>query len=135
MNGQYRVMRAGLAVLAAVGIGACEGANLFKGEDPVSATPPEILQIIAPASMNVPGTVNVEIRAVAERGMDEVLVQYSGALTDDQPYGFDGETGVVTVNSSLTIDNAADSLLILRVTATDIGNRTSAAVFDTIRVN
>ena len=135
MSGQYRAVRAGLAVLAAVGIGACEGANLFKGEDPVSATPPEILQIIAPSSMTAPGTVNVEVRAVAERGMDEVLIQYTGALADDQPYGFDGETGVVTVESSLDIETAADSLLILRVTATDIGGRTSAAVFDTIRVN
>lgn len=136
MSSHRRAMRAGVAVLALVlGIGACEGSNLFEGEDPVSATPPEILQVTAPFSVTVPTTVQVEIRAIAERGLDEVLVQYSGALTDDQPFGFDGQTSVVTINSTLDIDTALDSLLILRVTATDVGGRSSDAVLDTIRVN
>lgn len=131
-----RALASTAAILSVtIAAAACEGANLFKGEDPVSATPPEILQITAPFSADVPGTVNVEVRAIAERGMDEVLIQYSGALTDDQPFGFDGQTGVVTVNSTLDIDTALDSLLIVRVTATDIGGRSSDAVIDTIRVN
>lgn len=122
------------AIALAAVLAACEGSNLFEGQVVVDA--PEILSVTAPNSVDVPADFDITATAIAPGGMDRVVFVYSALPIDPDTVEFNGETNQVnaTVNVQVPV-LAADTFLIVSVTARDIGGRVSPAFLDTVFVN
>jgi hypothetical protein len=131
-RGAHIVRAAGAALVLVLGLGACEGDNLFRGTPPVTDGPPQVTQLLVPATARTAEEIPVLVRANARRGLDEVIVRYRGALDTDQNFGFQFGTDSATVNTSVEIFTRVDSLLIVQAVAYDLAGRSSAPVTDTV---
>jgi hypothetical protein len=131
-----RVRAAGTLLLAVIGLGACEGDNLFKNNPPVADGPPVIKSLLVPESVVFEGDViPVQVEAVARRGLAEVEIQYRGALNTDQRFGYELGTDSVVINTFVEVFQRQDSLLVVTAFARDISGRISASLSDTVRVD
>lgn len=139
-RGSHRRTRSlvGTALLAGVlSLAACDGDNLFSGTTP--ATPqgaPAVVSVTVPEVVAEGSRLDVSIAASAPRGLASVQVRYRRALTDDQTFEFENRTDTVAVNASVQIPaEAADTVVVIEVTATDRTGAVSDAVTRSVRVS
>jgi hypothetical protein len=125
---------------AVVGLGACEGDNLFSGGPSGGVNnpqgPPRVISIEAPAIVPEGGRLDIRVKAIAPAGMTAMTVRFRRAVDADQtPTITVGRTDTVTVDVSLAIPSTvSDSVLIVSATATDAQGRVSDVLTDTVRV-
>jgi hypothetical protein len=78
-----------LATLAAAGLIACEGDNLFSGDGP--SLQPRVLEINTPSTVFAGETVSIRIDAVAARQVSQISVSVRGAANADTVVKIDDE--------------------------------------------
>jgi hypothetical protein len=83
-----------LAVLAAAGLAACEGDNLFSGDGP--SFQPRVLDINTPSAVFAGDTVSIRVDAVAARQVSQLSVSWRGAANADTVVKFDDATQQVS---------------------------------------
>ena len=128
---------AAAAVVLALGIGACEGSNLFErgGAIDVGGNP-VITSLTSDGTATEGELVSVRVKALGRSGISAINVEFSGAVTEDRVIEIDPpDADTVSVTVSVTIPDPAPELQ-LRVSATaiDEAGRTSAVKSITVPI-
>jgi hypothetical protein len=98
--------------------------------------PPQVISVTAPDAVVEGARVDLRIRAAAPAGLSGIEVRYRQAVNQEQTYAFTPvRFDTVTVDAFVQLPaNAADSVLLVQVTARDQLGRVSEVATQTIRV-
>lgn len=124
------------AFAALLGLGACDGDNLFDDGARGGEGPPVIESVLVPLDVQPGSTLDVKVRARAPAGLQRVDVRFRGAVEADRSSPFDGSrTDTVTAELSVNVPATVEGTVItVEVTATDKLGRTGAPVTATVNI-
>jgi hypothetical protein len=140
MKDRYRRIRPLRSVTAVCAVAllaaACEGSNLFEGEDLVGITLPVITEIDAPSTA-VPGsTFEYSVTATSDVGVISIDVRLvHGIEFFHDTVTFDPPESTVSVVGEVTLPlPRSDSILLIHARAVQVGGRASQVKTDTVRI-
>jgi hypothetical protein len=123
-----------VAGVAAAGLAACDGDNLFSGPARIQ-TPPTVTAIVAPDQVAPGQLFDIQVRAVAPRALRRVTVNYRRAVVGERILESAPRTDTVSFQFTLQMPvSPLDSILVIDAFATDVFGTVGATATRSVRI-